>query len=345
MERLLSQGTPFDPALKVCIQDTVCFLRINSYYVGGDTLHPHVDTIPERCYAPSHEFTMNYDSTCAITYMFTECRLDDRLWTLARWWRNRQINADAGVLGFNSRTIPATLHAGDSITFFRYLRWRDPRDQLQDTSSYYALDALDFSVELVRTSDSMRIVLLDSVGIEACSSPGRPLIHGMRGLLSTVNYRVPSQLDGVEAFLRVRPWHNGSGPYWFTRADGVTLCVSNWLNDTSFTRYNRLFDPPSAKYAVGELQARVTDDPVLSVVGDRADPSNMAIVFNCSPDDRATAVAIYDIEGNLLFAPYITAGSHGRGMVHYRFPRSGVYFVALLHDGRLVATRSVTIIN
>lgn len=329
----------FDTSVTVLIQDTLWALRIG----------PQGDTLPASWYAPAYQFDMQYDSACTITYLFTECKRNGTLWKLAKWWDRRIVNANPRLLSYNSRTVPAVLHAGDTISFFRYAWW-SPQTEVQDTNNYFAPDSLDYAVELVRTADSMRIALVDSIGFMPNMVPARPVIHGTRPLMALARYRVPEAFDGTEAFLRVLLYHRGPGPNWFTRSDQVTVYVSNWLNaeaDGVFGRYIRLFQPGMPKYStplLDSLASRADAGDLLNVAP-VAGSSVAAISFASAPDGGSTTVAVYDEGGHLLFMPYLTASSSGPGRVEYRFEHSGAYFVALLHGGAVVATRRVVIVR
>ena len=195
------------------------------------------DTIRPEWVAASYTFSMQYDSAGRTEYLFTECRRNQEPIRLAAWEDGRRVDTDAPLFPPASATVPIICHAGDTLSFYRELGWRHPVTGLQDIGNYYALDTLGFSVELVRLSDSTRAALLDSLAIMPNLEPGRPVIHGTRPMLAVVRYIVPPELDGVEAFLRVRAGHRGSGRDRFVRYDGMTINVSARVHDS----YRRAF--------------------------------------------------------------------------------------------------------
>lgn len=173
---------------------------------------------------------------------------------LRHWAKGRVVNANARLLSFNSTTVPFTCHAGDTLSFYRELYWKNLVTGESDTAGYYSPDSLDYAIELVRLSDSARVATLDSVGILANTTPGPPRIHGGRPLLATVRYVVPPALEGTEAFMRVLVFHRGEGPYWFTRTDRVTIGYSahathpDWL--PYWEHFLTVFNPTAPKTSV-----------------------------------------------------------------------------------------------
>lgn len=319
----------------VSLQDTLWIWRMG----------PNNTPEPRDAFAPEHSFTMNYDSVCETRYLFTECKINGTLWKLAKWWDGRTVNANADLLSYNTRTVPKQLQAGDTISFFRYLHWRNPMIGLQDTNNYYALDTLDFAVELVRSSDSLRIALIDTIGILPNPEPGRPRMYGMRPLMALVRYPVPPEFNNITGFLRVRLYNRGNGKYWFTRFDGVTVGVSGWLNDTDMTHYTSLFNPGLAKHSLRELNdAELAEkSSLLDVAYVQGSRDQVVIAFDSSPDGTSTTVSIYDALGNQIFLPFLAASSNGRQQVVHRLQKSGIYFVGLLYGGHLIQTRKITV--
>ena len=177
------------------------------------------DTVAPEEITASYDFDMVYDTVSQITYTFTECRKNGQRLTLKNWAHLRRVNAHPIMLSFNSGTEPFTVAAGDDISFFRYILWREPHTGLQDTNTYLAFDTLDYAVELVRMGDSARVALIDSIGILPSPQPNRPIVYGHRPLMAIAHYTVPPELDGQSVFLRVLVYHRGAGAHWFTRTD------------------------------------------------------------------------------------------------------------------------------
>lgn len=324
------------PDLWVLLQDS------SAMYLVSEDGH---DTTNANDVTPSYTFAMDYDSLGHINYTLTEWRRNGTPLVLPTWIDGRRVNASATLLSCNSTTETFTPAAGDTLSFYRELIWKDPTTSLQDTNNYYALDSLDFAMELLRASDSARVALLDSIGILPNATPGRPRIHGAQPLMSIIRYVVPPELAGTPAFMRMLLYHRGPGPYWFTRRDGITLSWSHRLSDSSFQYYLELFGRGSLLYkqqTLEDLAVPTPSTPRLEVAFTTAGPRQAAITFDSAPDG-ATALGVYDVSGHALFYPYSTPASSGTVSVGYVFPGAGSYFVGLLHGGRLVATRKIIV--
>lgn len=326
---------PDDSAhLWVKIQDsTYVYLR-----QGGSSF-----VIPAYDVAAAYTFEMLYDSTFLISYDFSECRYNRQRWRLRNWKNKRVVNANARLLSFNSGTDPLTLRAGDTLSFYRELTWHNLATGEQDTANYYALDSLDYTVELVRLSDSTRVATLDTIGILANQTPGPPRIHGTHPLMATVPYVVPASLDGVRAFLRVLVFHRGPGLHWFSRRDHVTMGLSRWMNDPNWQDFLNVFNPLAPKTAIDELAAGETGAAPVPMLDVTAEPGQLIMTFDCSPTAGRTLVSVFDAAGRQLYSPYVTTGVAGSARAGYRYPSSGPYFVALYHDGRLARVRKIIV--
>ncbi len=304
------------------------------------------DTIDANYVTPSYMFSMQYDSMMNVHYLLTEWRHNRSILYLPSWIDKRTVNARASLLSYNSTTATFTCAAGDTLSFYRELWWADPMTSLQDTNNYYAIDSLDYAVELVRASDSTRVALIDSVGILPNYTPGRPRIHAARPLYALVQYTVPAALDGERAFMRILLYHRGAGKYWFTRSDSYTMAVSKRLQSSSFQYYVELFgggDPLYKPQALSNLDNAAPTTPYLSVTLSRTQSSHATITFASAIDGGATVIGVYDANGRAIFYPFSTPASSGTQSVEYDFPKSGAYFVGLLHNGRIVVTRKVSV--
>ncbi|HVZ40910.1 MAG TPA: hypothetical protein VHI13_16640 [Candidatus Kapabacteria bacterium] len=306
------------------------------------------DTMDAHGVAPSYMFSMHYDSIETIQYLLTEWRRNQTNLRLPSWIDSRVVNASATMLSFNTTTDTFTCATGDTLSFYRELWWYESMTSDQDTNNYYALDSLDYAMELVRDSDSLRAALIDSIGILPNDHPDRPRIHGTRPLIALVQYQVPAELNGVKTFMRLLLYHRGTGKYWFTRSDHYTMGASNRLQESSSRYYLDLFGQGSTLYRTQLLETlgtRGPESPHLDVAVSVSQPSHATISFASAPDGGATSIAIYDMNGRALFYPFSTPGSSGMQSVEYDFPQGGSYFVGLLHDGRLVAARRISIIR
>lgn len=304
------------------------------------------DTLPKGSVSPSYSYVILYDSICATMYMLAEWKRNGKLLYLPKWKDGRRVTAHQDLLSFNSQTDTFTCRTGDTLSFYRELEWRDPRTSRQDTNNYYALDSLNYSIELVRLEDSTRLALLDSIGIRANPTMGRPRIHGVQPILGLITYKVPPAFDGVKAFMRVRLYHYGSGAYYFTRMDDFVMGISRKLTDSSWQWYIAMFGAGGSFYKTRDLEnLRTVKNSSLRLDVRRVTGSSniVSITFSSPANGGPTAIAIYDVAGRSLFYPHMTPGSSGLSTVQYTFPGSGTYFAGLLHNGQLVKTEKITI--
>lgn len=326
---------PADSAnLWVMIEDsTYVYLR-----QGGSSF-----VIPADDVSAAYSFDMIYDSTFLISYDFAECRRNGERLTLRHWKDRRVVNANARLLSFNSTTDTFTCRVGDTLSFFRELYWKDLVTGEQDTANYYALDSLDYAVELVRLSDSTRVATVDTIGILANTTMGPPRIHGTHPLMAVVRYVVPTSLDGVKTFLRLLVLHRGSGTYWFTRTDHVTMGLSRQLNDSNWQHFLNVFNPAAPKTAIEQLEtAHPTSSHSESTIQAVSNGGGRySITFDCDPNGGRTLVGIFDAAGRQVYTPYVTVGAGGRARAEYLFGSPGAYFIALFHGDRLVGVRKV----
>ncbi len=322
-----------DPNVWALIQDsTYVYLR-----QGGDP-------IPAEWASAAFSFDMVSDSIFLTTYEFTECSHNGARIPLRHWKDRRVANANAVLLSFNSTTDTFTVHGGDTISFYRELYWKNLMTGEQDTAAYMALDSLDYAVELVRLSDSSRVALVDSIGLLANPTEAPPRIHGMYPLMACPRYVVDQTLNGTAVFLRLLVYHRGGGPYWFTRTDHITLGASQRLAEPMWQDFATVFQPAFARLTAPQLRGASSHpaggQPYLGVVGSPSGELN--ITFDNEPAAGRTVVAVFDESGRHLYSPWITTGITGRSRAAYRTDGAGIYFVALLHNGRLVALRTVT---
>ena len=319
------------PPWVVHVQDDVYLGRV----VGSDTL-------PAGWFSAAYQFDMNYDSQCVVSYDFTECKLNGVRLYLPKWKDNRVVNAPPDILSFNSTTDTFTCRTGDSLAFYREISWVDPRTRWQTIRNFYSLDTLDYTVELIRLSDSSRVAVLDSFGVMPSPQLGTPQFHGMRPLLAMVEYVIPPELEGEKVFLRILLYHRGEGAYWFTRNDQVMVNWSARRFEPGLQKYMSLFGNGAPKYPVATLETE-RSEATLNVES-MAGGSDVTITFDTSPRGGATSLGIYNLQGERIYMPY-SSGDNTPGLrqIRYHFERPGVYFVALLHGGSIVRSRKITI--
>lgn len=319
----------------VRIEDSVWISRI----VGHDTLDPLE-------IAQGYVVEMLGDSTCATRYTWADCRINNTAWRFHKWHGSskRGVSTAANLLSWNTRTTPVTLHAGDTISFYRALEWYNPQGHTQQAEGYISHDTLCYSIEMIRAADSARILKLDSMGVMPSLSPGMPVIHGGRPIMALVTFVVPPSLNNTTAYLRLHLYDRGNGDYFFERYDRVRLAPRRSLTSPEWLYYLQTWGVMSGSAAKQVLDVSpASGEGRLDV---RNDHGRLEISFTRSPDGRSTGVAVFDLQGRLLFYPYLSpSGSTdgGEESVTYSPEGAGVYIVGLLHGGTLVRTQKITL--
>ncbi len=325
------------------VQDGVYQFRL---YGGGDDPLAGKDTIPRSWFSAAYFYEMVYDPDCRVRYTVTEFKRNGARVKLLHWKDRQVYHVDAWTLSYNSRTVTIPVVPGDTLSCFREFMWYNPGTHSQDTANYAAADTLDFSIELVSATTNQRLALLDTLGCLANASPGAPVMYGMRPIMANVDYIVPSSLGSDSAFLRVLLYPRGSGKYHFMREDRTTVGWSNRLTKPNVQSYLRLFSHVFGKEQIDPeiYQGQSDESTQLTVVTHVGNMRDVDVVFTSAPDGGETSLAIYDANGTLVFAPYVTPRAIGRQQVHHRFESGGAYIVVLYHDGRVVRTSKITVI-
>ncbi len=321
------------PEMWVTLEDGTRMWRITA---GGDTLAP-------EWFSAGYELRMYTDSTCLTEYQFTGCKRNGVRIPLAHWKMNRAVNYHADILAYNSRTEAITLHEGDTLSFYRELSWKDPRFNRQALNNYRSHDTLTFAVELAGVADSSRVALLDSIGIMACEQTCAPTIHGSRPIMAQVFWVVPESLAGASAFIRVRPQAMGSGEYFFTRKEELTVSLWRQLLDPYWTTYLSQWQAFQKSIPLGTGAVERSADVKLVVRASTADRGAVSIDFDGAPDGGAVSLMIFDLNGNQVYTPFARTESSGNYSVAHRFAESGAYVVALAYGGAVVRTEKITI--
>jgi hypothetical protein len=321
------------PDLFAWLQDSTIVYRV----IGGDTVDANL-------FAPYYKYQMVSDSLCRTTYTFTEMKRNGSLVKLMHWQNFRSVHADARYLTFNSRTVNFKALPGDTLSFYRELSWINANTSAQLINNYHSLDTLDFGVYLVRVSNGDPIALLDSIGVMPRVTVGSPIIYGTRPVYALVKYVVPSGagLGNDSVFVGVTVSARGLGQYHFIRNDGVSIGMSQTLLNPYYQNLLTLYGSVMAKRPVDELAQAEKSVGSLTVTTRRESPHDLLIHFTAPEDDGASAVAVYDAGGNVVFYPFFGSVS-GSTSTSFHVDNNGVYFVALIHRGTIVETRKIII--
>lgn len=321
------EGLPAPPdSLWVTIQDTIRMCRI----VGSDTLSASM-------ISSGYRYQMAYPPYSSTYYAVSECTHNGELLKLAAWVHNRLVHAPAELLTFNSRTEYFPVVVGDTVSFYRGLRWIDPSNNRQDTNNYYSLDTLDMVVHLVRVSDGMPIQL-DSLSVLPKVPAGRPTIYGERPIMALVRYAVPPMFDGDSVFIGVTVRARGQGVYHWMRRDVITTGASAQLTKPQTVAYLDFFDQLRYGGAFGrrnveDLARAVTKGGHIQVVP--VDSRSVRISAALSSMPGAQAV-IYDAGGRLA------ARGDGSEFV-FTAPAAGTYYAAIVANGVISSATTIII--
>lgn len=297
------------------------------------------DTVRGNQLFPYWRFAMTYDSA-QVQYEITEFERNHSRILLGNWCSGKTIEGEAAELADSTFTGAFTVYAGDSLSFYRQLLWTAPYDGGPSNGLYYALDTLDFVVELIDASTGLRLAVLDSIGALREVPSGYPDFYGTHPVMAVVNYRVPAGLNGKTVYLRVHPYMRGNGQYLALRVDNFSTRRSVNLTEQFFIDYVNMYGGGS-KTPVRYLE-------------------NVANVSNALHGAAVPGVgridAVYDgistIEGDVKLAlcnergeqVFLFAGLHRADQpfrASYDVAESGVYFIVLSHGGSPVSAVKV----
>ena len=291
-------------------------------------------------FAQSYQWEMVYDSICHVNYLATEVRLNGRIVILQHWKNNRLVHANDDVLAWNSRTAVFPIRPGDTISFYRELRWYHPFTNWQDTNTYYASDTLEWMAHLVRARDLKPLATIDSTGILPRTTMGAPFIYSAYPMMAIVQYVVPVDADPDSVFIGFGARAGGDGKYFFTRLDNYTFSVSKRLNDPFWQRSLVYFDGNYAKRLVLNQES---DDTRFTL---NAGVSGRDIEITCMVPQNVTGrlrLGIYDVSGVLLYSPAYVPGAVHQITAGYHAPDAGVYIIVLFYGDRVVRTTKITV--
>ncbi len=307
--------------------------------VGGTNV-----TVPGSKSGAYYNFTMNYEYG-VVSYIATEFRKNTSVIHLNNWCSHKTTrNLDVADLTDSSRTENILLATGDLLSFYREFGWYDPVNSTRTPNGYYAEDSLDYAVELVHAATGARLALLDSFGVLKKVPAGYPSLHGTRPIFAKVEYIVPPPYNGMTAFIRVRLYSRGNGPYYFVRRDGVSTDLSGRLNDAEIISHVASFGGGLKPVVQGSSIVEKSDAVKTFTVFPNPATSGVEISVELTLSDDPVTVAIYDAAGSLVFMPVLGyVGSDIR--VHHDFESAGWYTVVVYRDGVPVASRAVQILN
>lgn len=310
----------------------------STLYIASDGSRPNDIT-------PMFLFSMHYDSSRTI-FTFGECKLNGVKIHMPTWHFDSTITTmEADQLSNYSRTASMKLTTGDTISFYRELGWYNPHTEEQIEEGYYALDSLDYAIELVESNTGIRKALLDSIGVLSRVNPGRPVFHGSRPIIAHVKYAVPPQFDEDSAYIRIKLYVRGTGPHYTIRHDELTVNPSLRLADPAWLDYLNTFGGALGRRNIQELSHSTIEPRDNSSLQVYPNPSSGDVQIEYTVSDRTTsiAIAIYDQQGELLFIPSMGVTQPGILRASYTFSANGSYYVAVVRDGNLITATKVTV--
>jgi hypothetical protein len=300
------------------------------------------DTMPESAFAPAFTIRTDYD-TARIEYLITEIRLNGVNIPLDGWRFDSVVaDYDAADLSNHTRTRAITVHTGDTISLFRELTWYHRQTKTQDTGNFYALDTLDYAIELNQDSSGARLALLDSMGVLRRTTVGPPTLYGIHSIMAQVQYVVPSSMNGTTVFLRVMLYERGTGPYFPSRYDHFTVGISGKLTDTAWAVYRDLYN-----VVAGKPKLTVTASKgMLNSLRISPNPSNGVVDVDYSVGKPATvSVIAFDASGKAVFASGVDFAFVGSRSIRVSFDRGGAYVIGLIVNGRVVSYGQLSIVK
>lgn len=325
------------PELYVEVQDSIFVKRVRG-----------TDTVPVNDFrvAASYQWEMVYDSTCRVSYLFSECRHNEVRPRLTTWVARRLMTAPIEKFNDSSKTESFVVLTGDSVSFYREFRWYNPKNHRQDTNNFYSPDTLDYAVELVNAANGERLTLLDSMGVLPSITPNIPILYGTRPIIALVKYIVPSYMNGKTAFVRIRQYARGDGLYNPVRLDMPTINISKTLDNPDLNSYLQDFGGGLSKRSISQFNTSSSIENG-SVVFDvkQITANEIDVAFAPPIQGGSVSVLIYDGLGNLTFIPFTTKFLTRRESIRYQFPSNGTYFITFICNGVISAVRKVSILN
>lgn len=304
------------------------------------------DSIPRTRVTASYRVIMPFDSG-QVTYDLAEVRKNNARVLLSTWCDGADIRTwSLAQMNDSTRTASFTVVTGDTVSFFRQLSWYNPADTSgypQQLNNFYSLDTLDYVVELVRASDNVSLVPLDSLGVLRKVPSGSPSFYGSRPIAAKVTYVVPSQMNGTIVYLRLKSNAWGAGEFSFVRRDRMSLGASYNLDSPEWVNYLDEYGGGLGAKRVIEDLGTLTDRPGVMLIVAPNPSTGASTVDFLAPEGGKVIVSVYDAMGRFIFAPAITSSSNKRSSCVFEFPASGQYFVTLSIDGRFVASRTIIV--
>lgn len=245
------------------------------------------------------------------------------------------------------------MKTGDVVRFYREWDWTNLQTNLKDTFTFFSRDTLSYSVELVRSCDMSRLVLLDSITVMPQMPAGTFHFYGPHNFMAAVEYQIPAWIDGDSVCMRVRVRARGSGEYFFTRQDEIAAGYSSsamshpvLLADLQFVQ-NCCWTPTTLPEPQAPLEKRCPAHEtmqmnLLSVHQTEPGSSQAAIRIAPAPMFGPLSVTITDAQGRMISAPFSGTVTTAQE-TPYRFPASGIYLVSLTGDGNIISTTKVTV--
>lgn len=324
----------------VVIQDTIRVSLLGEHCVNCP------DTTPAEYIHASFDLGMNYDS-CAVSFLVTEFTKNGARLKLDHWIFDRRLDMEADSLSMMTTTVPFEIAQGDAIGFYREFVWQNRRTGTQEPDNYYAEDSLAWAVELVRASDGARLALLDTFGVLRSIPSGTPSFLGHAPTLSLIRHTVPTTVSPTQAFIRVRTYVRGNGPFYPSRHDDFTVGMSLGITSEYWAQYRAEYNGELARRSVEDLTAlaRRTEGSTALNVTPNPTTGTVSIEYAAPNGGGSSWIAIHDAEGRQVYVPVAGGNADRRGESRYKFSANGTYFIILYHDGKPAACRRVVVMR
>lgn len=218
------------------------------YAMTSDTTVDRSQFVLANEIAPYFYFDLQKDSV-RLTFAIGEIVHNSHWVYLDHWCKGKSYNYDeAGdsarwdytnaQLSAISVTKPFTIHAADTIGFFREYFWKDHVTNQFSPNHYVSNDRVMLSVELVDAASGERIALLDTTWIDTTASSRQPCIKAWKPVMARIGYVVPSSQATTSAYIRANVATSGAENATFMRYDITRVQQSKrHLEDAGWKAY------------------------------------------------------------------------------------------------------------
>ncbi|MCS6808175.1 MAG: hypothetical protein RML40_06060 [Bacteroidota bacterium] len=326
--------------------DSITAPSTHTRYAAGlffpDPQGKHAIHVPMSHVMPTFKFSLGYPSLESdINIIFSEFRLNGQKIGLKNWCNNQEIIGwDEERLNSHSRTFDFSVHAGDTITFFRQLRYRHHQKSSQQHTKlpYLSLDDIAWSVELKDALTHQRIMQLDSLIIYRNLDEDMQIaFRGLRPLTSKVSASIPATQPIPErVYIQVNMFKHGPSKQQFKRRDYLVAGLlsehhtafspqvsQSQMLSKAYARYDRMF-----KLSPNPSQGSIYLEVSGAELPKRTKETLMIHIFN-SKGELITSQPLYCPASTTQFT--------------YTLVDNGAYFVQISSHDQILFHQQITV--